>query len=54
MNTYLKKTIFASVAGLFTITTSAQLSTNPDKFLGNITTRGQVEAGGGVASYYKL
>ena len=54
MNTYLKKTIFASVAGLFTITSSAQLSTNPDKFLGNITTRGQVEAGGGVASYYKL
>ena len=54
MNTYLKKTIFASVAGLFTITASAQLSTNPDKFLGNITTRGQVEAGGGVASYYKL
>ena len=54
MNNYLKKTILASVAGLFTITTSAQLSTNPDKFLGNITTRGQVEAGGGVASYYKL
>ena len=54
MNTYLKKTILASVAGLFTLTASAQLSTNPDKFLGNITTRGQVEAGGGVASYYKL
>ena len=54
MKHYLKKTIFASVAGLFTITSSAQLSTNPDKFLGNITTRGQVEAGGGVASYYKL
>ena len=33
---------------------SAQLSTNPYKFLGNITTRGQVEAGGGVPSYYKL
>lgn len=54
MNTILKKTFLASVAGLFTITASAQLSTNPDKFLGNITTRGQVEAGGGVASYYKL
>ncbi len=38
MNHYLKKTILASVAGLFTITSSAQLSTNPDKFLGNITT----------------
>ena len=33
---------------------SAQLSTNPYKFLGNITTRGQVEAGGGVPKYYTL
>ena len=32
----------------------AQLSSNPDKFLGNITTRGNVEAGGGVPSYYLL
>lgn len=32
----------------------AQLSTNPDKFLGNITTRGGVDAGGGVPQYYKL
>lgn len=32
----------------------AQLSSNPDKFLGNITTRGQIEAGGGVASYYTM
>ena len=32
----------------------AQVSTNPNKFLGNITTRGSVEAGGGVPSYYKL
>ena len=54
MNTFLKKTIITCAAGLFTMTASAQLSTNPDKFLGNITTRGQVEAGGGVASYYKL
>ncbi|MCQ2077619.1 MAG: endo-1,4-beta-xylanase [Bacteroidaceae bacterium] len=30
----------------------AQLSKNPDKFLGNITTRGQVEGGGG--SYYTM
>lgn len=30
----------------------AQLSTNPDKFLGNITTRGQVESGG--EKYYTL
>ncbi len=54
MNRFLKKSIILCVAGLFTITASAQLSSNPDKFLGNITTRGQVEAGGGVASYYKL
>ena len=32
----------------------AQLSSNPYKFLGNITTRGSVEAGGGVPSYYTL
>ena len=32
----------------------AQLSTNPDKFLGNITTRGNVDAGGGVPNYYTL
>ena len=29
---------------------NAQLSTNPDKFLGNITTRYNVDAGGGVDS----
>lgn len=33
---------------------NAQLSTNPDKFLGNITTRYQMDAGGGVDPYYKL
>ena len=33
---------------------NAQLSTNPDKFLGNITTRYQMDAGGGVPQYYKL
>ena len=32
----------------------AQLSTNPDKFLGNITTSGNVDAGGGVPAYYTL
>ena len=54
MKTIFKKTIITCAIGLFTMTAYAQLSTNPDKFLGNITTRGQVEAGGGVASYYKL
>ena len=33
---------------------NAQLSSNPDKFLGNITTRYQMDAGGGVDPYYKL
>lgn len=54
MKKSLKKSIFVCAVGLFTVTANAQLSSNPDKFLGNITTRGQVEAGGGVASYYKL
>ena len=31
--------------GLFSIQAHAQLSSNPNKFLGNITTRGNVEAG---------
>ena len=38
MNTLLKKSLFLCAVSLFTITASAQLSTNPDKFLGNITT----------------
>ena len=36
------------------LATKAQLSSNPDKFLGNITTRYQMDAGGGVPSFYKL
>ena len=36
------------------VTANAQLSTNPDKFLGNITTGYQMDAGGGVPQYYKL
>ena len=32
----------------------AQLSSNPNKFLGNITTSYNVDAGGGVPQYYKL
>ena len=39
---------------LFPMKSLAQLSSNPDKFLGNITTRYNVDAGGGVAQYYKL
>ncbi|UKK53821.1 endo-1,4-beta-xylanase [Prevotella sp. E2-28] len=36
------------------LATKAQLSTNPDKFLGNITTRYSMDAGGGVPAFYKL
>lgn len=39
---------------LISMSASAQLSKNPDKFLGNITTRYQVDAGGGVPQYYTL
>lgn len=33
---------------------NAQVSTNPNKFLGNITTSYNVDAGGGVPAFYKL
>jgi GH35 family endo-1,4-beta-xylanase len=36
------------------LVSEAQISTNKDKFLGNITTRYQMDAGGGVPAYYKL
>ena len=39
---------------LFPASAGAQLSKNPNKFLGNITTRYQVDAGGGVPAYYTL
>lgn len=42
------------VACLVPMKVHAQLSSNPDKFLGNITTRYQMDAGGGVEPYYKL
>ena len=52
----MKKNVLATLCmGLLAIGASAQgLSSNPYKFLGNITTRGQVEAGGGVPQYYQL
>ena len=40
--------------GLFSLQANAQLSQNPDKFLGNITTAYRMDAGGGVEEYYKL
>ena len=42
------------VALLLPGTSFAQLSSNPDKFLGNITTRSNVDAGGGVPAFYTL
>ena len=39
---------------MFSTGAGAQISTNQNKFLGNITTRGNVEAGGVVPQYYKL
>jgi GH35 family endo-1,4-beta-xylanase len=54
MNKLIKKSVLFTAVCLCTAQANAQLSSNPDKFLGNITTRGQVEAGGGVAQYYTL
>ena len=40
MLNFLKKSVLAATACLLATGASAQLSSNPDKFLGNITTRG--------------
>ncbi len=48
------KSCLLLVALMLPAATFAQLSSNPDKFLGNITTSGNVDAGGGVPAYYKL
>ena len=42
------------IACLAPMKAHAQLSSNPDKFLGNITTRYQMDAGGGVEKFYQL
>ena len=39
---------------LISLEANAQLSQNPDKFLGNITTRYSVDVGGGVPQYYTM
>ncbi|MBO6254377.1 MAG: endo-1,4-beta-xylanase, partial [Bacteroidaceae bacterium] len=54
MNKKLKQNLLIIVASLCVLPVSAQLSSNPYKFFGNITTGGQVEAGGGVPKYYTL
>ena len=48
----LASTLLCSI--IITAPLSAQLSKNPNKFLGNITTRNSVDAGGGVPAYYTL
>ena len=40
--------------GLLPMKSNTQLSSNADKFLGNITTRYQMDAGGGVPKFYEL
>ena len=54
MNKFIKKSFLLTAVCLCTAQANAQLSSNPDKFLGNITTRYQMNAGGGVPEYYKL
>jgi len=44
----------ALLSALCLSSANAQLSKNPNKFLGNITTNYRVDAGGGVPEYYKL
>ena len=54
MNMTLKRNLLMMMASLCILPASAQLSTNPYKFLGNITTSYNVDAGGGVPMYYTL
>lgn len=53
MQRIIKISLFLAVV-LLPATSFAQLSSNPYKFLGNITTRGNVEAGDGIPAYYTL
>ena len=51
----MKKTVLATLfMGILTINAHAQVSSNPDKFLGNITTSGNVEAGNPIPQFYTL
>ena len=51
----MKKLLSIAIFCLFSfIDVQAQLSSNPNKFLGNITTSYNVDAGGGIPVYYKL
>ena len=51
----MKKFLITAYALFLTsVATFAQLSTNPDKFLGNITTSYNVDPGGGAPQFYKV
>ena len=54
MNKTFTRIFLLLAVSLFALPSAAQLSSNPNKFLGNISTRGNVEAGGGVPKYYTL
>ena len=53
MNKTLKRNLLLVAVSLCVLPTAAQLSSNPDKFLGNITTDGNVEYGS-AEEYYTL
>ena len=54
LNSFPAVLLTAAFSWLCASNAQAQLSSNPDKFLGNITTRYNVDAGGGVAPYWQL
>ena len=54
MKSLKRLTLCVAALGLWSMQSHAQLSTNPYKFLGNITTSYSVDAGGGVPQFYKL
>ena len=54
MNKTLKRNLLLIAVSLCVIPAAAQLSSNPYKYLGNITTSYNVDAGGGVPQFYKL
>ena len=46
--------LLLALLALMPLGAAAQISSNPDKFIGNITTRYQMDAGEGVPQFYKL
>jgi GH35 family endo-1,4-beta-xylanase len=54
MNKTLKRNLLLVAVCLCVLPVAAQLSSNPYKFFGNITTSYNVDAGGGVPQFYKL